>query len=53
MCTGLKEVIDGAINRVQANWYENYTTEHWGFFVCRRKTRVQQYQLNHIAVESL
>ena len=37
MCTGLKELIDGTVQEVQAIWYINLTTEDWGFLLVDAK----------------
>ena len=36
-CAGLKVIIDGAVQRVQAIWDEKSTTEDWGFLLVDKK----------------
>ena len=37
ICAGLKSVIDGAVQRVQAIWYTKLTTGYWVFLLTDQK----------------
>ena len=48
LCSGLKALIDGSVNGVQAVWEANSSTKNWGFILVNAKHLFNK--INHVGM---